>query len=125
MARQYKTRTRGSVRTAFQDRRWSIDSRTNLQHFMFQVHDFLQTNPELQKYDLMRSIVALTVGASFALWRAACLIPGANRNWHSILGRAERFLLEVGDSQTISYASDRDMRDWTSGFYVNDAIYRI
>jgi hypothetical protein len=125
MTNRRKAELPKSITKTYRERQWSIKSRTRLQLLMLRIHLFLQDNPEVRKSKLKRSIVALMVGAAFGLWRAAFLIPGADRGWQNVLKHAEAFLVEVVDTQTISYAFDQRMRDWTSGYYVNDARFRI
>lgn len=66
----------------------------------------------------------LLVGAAFSLWRAAFLVD-AERDWPKILEKAETFLEAVVEDNTINYLQDKNTRNWTVGYYLNNARYRL
>jgi hypothetical protein len=66
----------------------------------------------------------LLVGASFSLWRAVFLLD-ADRASEKIADNALKFLRKFLQDNTIAYQTDRDRRDWSVGYYLNNARYRI
>ncbi|MCA1853158.1 MAG: hypothetical protein LC647_12395, partial [Beggiatoa sp.] len=71
-----------------------------------------------------RSLFAHLVGAAFSLWRAAFLV-GSDREWPNVLEKAKLFLEWVLQDNAITFGRDRDASNWTVGYYLNKARYRV
>ena len=104
---------------------WLIDSRAALQRLLVEILFFLQDNPQLEETgNRNRSTVSLFVGAGYSLWRAAFLVD-ATREDTTITSSAQDLLAKVVAENTITFQDDRRMRNWTVGYYLNNARHRI
>lgn len=104
---------------------WLIGSRADLQRLLVDILFFLKENPKLEAFgNEHRSTVSLFVGAGFSLWRAAFLVD-ADRSGDSITSDAQDLLAKLIAENTISFQDDRRMRNWTVGYYLNNARHRI
>ncbi len=70
------------------------------------------------------SIFSIVCAAAFSLWRAAFLthttgadIPG--------LDDCAQFIGKVARDNAIGFAQDRESREWTAGYYLNNAVVRL
>jgi hypothetical protein len=106
--------------------KWLVESRARNQRVSLDLFDLIKTHPEKLlnsdsdlKYDA-QNLVAI----SFSLWRAAFL---ADRTGHmeERLKDAERFLGKMLTDNAITYAQDRDAREWTFNYYMANARYRL
>lgn len=111
--------------TRLEDYDWLVANRSRIQEVMLDLHKLLRRRyvPALKSREPERSIAALMVGTAFSLWRAVFL-SDADRTWAHILKRAECFLARVVHDNTINYSQDRESRDWSVGYYLNNAILR-
>jgi hypothetical protein len=107
---------------------WLVEHRAQIQRL---IHDLylvlndkdlrnrLETNPS----DC--SIFGLFVGAAFSLWRAVFLIDATREQWPTILDGAKEFLESLVHDNTITYDREQRWKNWTIGFYLNNARYRL
>jgi len=63
----------------------------------------------------------LLVGAAYSLWHALPLIR-ASRRWPEILRDAEEALGTLVDEEPFD---ERLVKEWTGGYYLNSARYRV
>jgi len=100
---------------------WLVRSRAENQRLLLDLLVFGRQHPEQAgPHTLFQRIV----GAAFSLWRAVFLVEG-ERQAEDIYTDAIMFLdLLVGDNM-INYTQDRTTKRWTSGFYLNNAYYRL
>lgn len=72
-------------------------------------------------------IFALLIGASFSLWRAVFLSFNVERpkKDRQAIQHAKKFLELLVRDNAIGYPQDRESKEWTSGYYLNGARYRL
>lgn len=66
----------------------------------------------------------LMIGVVYSLWRAVFLAH-AKREGKNIPDGAMNFLQTLIEDNAIGYAQEQKHRNWTVGFYVNNAKYRF
>lgn len=76
------------------------------------------------KSDDHKRLFAYLVGSAYSLWRAAFLTD-AKRNWAEILEDAEKLLLRLIRDNAVAYTQERETREWMSGYYLNNARFRL
>ena len=107
------------------DYAWLVESREKSQHFNLQLYEYLwDKDSVLEGHVIARSIAAHLVGTAFSLWRAAFLCDG-ERDWKKILRHAKDFLGQIVENNAINYKQDHDTRNWSVGYYLNNARYRL
>ena len=112
-------------RPEVQDYKWLVESRSKIQYFLLELYTFLRANRStLEQRQVERSVFGLFVGSGFSLWRAVFL-AGPARGWSDVLKHAERFLEIVVRDNAINYPQDRETREWTVGYYLNNARFRV
>ena len=69
----------------------------------------------------------LSVGAAFSLWRAVFLVPpkDVGRSNKYTADTAGAFLERVVRTNAIAFNDDLRNREWVSGYYLNNARYRL
>jgi hypothetical protein len=68
------------------------------------------------------------VGTGFSLWRAVFLVLEADeegRDAQHVGKNAEQFLLKVIRANSITFGDDVVTHAWSSGYYLNNARYRV
>ena len=104
--------------------KWLVGARKDSQDLLLCLLDYQIQNKGALRRDPSRSVFALLVGAAFSLWRAAFL-SNAKRIWPKILNDANYLLDKVLKDNAITFQNELDMREWTGGFYLNNAKYRL
>ena len=105
---------------------WLVESRSKAQRLLLDLYVFLHDKREtLNRKPAERSVFGLLVGAGFSLWRAAFLVTRAKSDWPDVLEEAESFLKKLVEDNWISFDREDRARDWTSGYYLNNARYRL
>jgi hypothetical protein len=100
---------------------WLVVARNEIQSLMLELYN---KRPK-QEPDEMGDWHSL-VGAAFSLWRAVFLVHEADLTREINLPKhAEEFLLKVIETNNISFGDDRSCRSWSSGYYLNNARYRL
>lgn len=108
------------------DKDWLVESRSRIQCLLLELYKFLKDNRgKLVQRKFERSVFGLLVGTAFSLWRAAFLVSQADRDWPNILKQAEDFLDILVEDNAINYPQDKKTRNWTVGYYLNNARYRL
>ncbi len=104
---------------------WLVARRSEIQDTALRVLIVLKDKREgFASIPEIRSVLGLMVGTVYSLWRAVFL-TNAIRDWTTILGSGEKFLQTLIADNAIAYTQERDNRNWTVGFYINNAKYRI
>jgi hypothetical protein len=101
---------------------WLVDSRCKIQRLLFKLYAFAKQNPERVPQQTLQCQLLVAVG--FALWRAAFLADG-ELTWENIDKASTSFLKELVEDNAIGYVQDRRNKNWTFGYYVNDAYLRL
>jgi len=114
------------MKSSEKDYEWLVRRRNDTQLLLLSHYNFLKKhrNALLAGEELHRSIFGLLIGAAFSLWRSVFLAE-AERGWEKILEQAEKFLKTVIEDNAINYTQDKTMRDWSVGYYLNNARYRV
>lgn len=102
---------------------WLVDRRCKIQQFLLKLHHFgvAQHSPST---DIRGAIFELSVGAGFGLWRAVFLID-PERTRPTVPEKAKQFLQVLIADNTIGYPQETRTREWTAGYYLNDAYFRL
>jgi hypothetical protein len=109
------------------DYSWLIDSRSRIQAVLLALHESVSSadkRDRLAQEPMDRDVFVLLMGAAFSLWRAAFL-SHAEHMWPEILTHANKFLEILIADNAINYPQDRDTRDWSGGYYLANARYRL
>jgi hypothetical protein len=70
------------------------------------------------------TLAHLLLGSAFSLWQAAFLIK-KSRKRKAVTTHAKKFLGILLADNAIAYSQDRETSEWTAGYYVNSAHYRL
>jgi hypothetical protein len=98
-----------------------VERRAKILTASFALLEALETrrlNPSDEK------ISNLLIGASFSFWRAAFLLD-TKRGSGQISADGKKFLETVLGDNAVSYGTDRNLRAWSVGYYLNNARYRL
>jgi hypothetical protein len=94
-----------------------IDRRTKIQDASLQLLDVIE-NASLEESD--KNVCQLLSACSFSLWRAAFLLD-IERKDERVLNNARLFLRKVLTDNAITFQTDRERREWSVGYYLNNA----
>ena len=106
---------------------WLISRRSQIQETLLALHDLIATDDDrsaLENDPVRRKTFGLLMGAAFSLWRAAFLSHGEHE-WPPVLRHAKTFLERLLRDNAIAYTQDQETRDWTAGYYLNNAMFRL
>ncbi len=78
----------------------------------------------MERKNLEISVIDLIIGAAFSLWRAAFLTD-AKRDNSDVIVHGKEFIKLVAEDNMINYLNDKKTRNWTVGYYLNNARYRV
>jgi hypothetical protein len=102
-----------------------IDARAEIQRDMLALRNLGQSRRELLALGDDRSgAFALLTGAAFSLWRAAFL-SDIGQGWQEIIDGSTRLLQKVLETNSVPFTTERDVRDWMFGYYLNSALHRL
>jgi hypothetical protein len=108
------------------DFNWLVPARANIQQALLDLRNFGTT----RRIDLLKDAehlarpFVLLVGAAFSLWRAAFL-SDITQSWEWIVDKANELLEKLLITNTVSFSTDRDLRIWMMGYYLNSAGFRL
>src|SRR5205807_9071615 len=71
-----------------------------------------------------RSTLLLTAGSAYSLWQAVFLAK-RHRSTAEIVHHAAVFLEALVRDNTITNSADRELLEWSAGYYLNNARYRL
>jgi hypothetical protein len=109
------------------DFEWLLSARADIQRDLLDLHNLVTLRRDALMQgddDRLRSTFGLLVGAGFSLWRAAFQSDIA-RGWPDILNRADELLRELLVTNAALFTFERTVRDWTFGYYLNNALQRL
>lgn len=104
---------------------WLVEQRCSIQRATLQLLGLLRdqaTRLAENAEDLW--VAHMLIGVAFSLWRAAFL-GDVTLSTEAIATNAETFLETVIRDNAIGYTQDRNAREWTYGYYVNNAKFRL
>jgi hypothetical protein len=104
---------------------WLVTRRSEIQADLLDIYKLtVSCRDEFSKNLAALGFSHLMVGAGFSLWRAVFL-GNVTLSQDIVAGKAEEFLLTLIEDNAIGYPQDRRMQEWTFGYYVNNAAFRI
>jgi hypothetical protein len=107
------------------DREWLVDRRNKIQTLLLDLLSRFPSPTILPTLTARSWQVAL--GAAFSLWRAVFLMlpETAARTLAGPLPDAKTFLEKLIDSNAIGFSDEKMSSVWASGYYLNNASFRI
>jgi len=106
-----------------QDLEWLVERRSRIQSLLLRLHNLLDNCSE-QNESSKLLVLHLLIGAGFSLWRSVFLVD-YGRTLEKTNEHAKEFLRLLIKDNMISYAQDDRTRTWTSGYYINNAYFRL
>jgi hypothetical protein len=105
--------------------RWLVENRNAIQSLMLEVLTLLRHRESELKSNVSKLALShLMIAAAYSLWRAVFL-GNVSLAETKIASDAEKFLLTLIRDNAIGYVQEREMREWTFGYYTNNARFRI
>jgi hypothetical protein len=105
--------------------KWLVEKRSENQGASLLLYCLLKKHSiKIRKHHEYVNIAQGLVSISFSLWRAVFLSDTFG-DMHRTLEDAEDFLGKLILDNAISYPQDRNAREWTFGYYVGNAHYRL
>jgi hypothetical protein len=105
---------------------WLIEQRSRIQAEAAKLLCLLQ--PNITKFQTDRNledVAGLMLGAAFSLWRAIFLASSRPTPTENMIGMGIEFLTKVLRDNSISYMDEKRMREWSFGYYLNSARFRL
>jgi hypothetical protein len=104
---------------------WLVRCRCQNQQSSLVLFKMFEQNLELIKKDGKLSSAAVPLTAiCFSLWRAVFLADRVDGHENRV-GDAFSFLKALISDNSITYAQDKNSREWTFYYYVNNARFRL
>jgi hypothetical protein len=104
---------------------WQLKRRADVQRLMVDLFGLASDKPtKLLKSIEHNKAFHLLSAASFSLWRAVFLTH-ARRTPEAVLEHCWEFLGTVVRDNAITFMQDRETRDWTVGYYLSNANFRL
>jgi hypothetical protein len=106
---------------------WLTENRSRNQRSALELYRILKLHPMMSHEHL--AVAHLMVGISFSLWRAVFLGdfrgPEHRDGDKEISAGAEAFLEIIIRDNAIGFPQDKSTREWTFGYYVGNAQFRL
>ncbi len=102
---------------------WAIDQRAEVQRTLLALYSFVRENSPSWIND-NGYVLNYLIGAAFSLWRAVFLAD-TFRDIYTIHKSQENFLEKLITDNAIAFADDKANRDWTVGYYLENAKLRL
>jgi hypothetical protein len=106
---------------------WLLKARSEIQQTLLDLRKFGTTHRDAlipQGDTVSGALFALLVGTAFSLWRAAFL-SDIERSWPELIDKANDLLKTLLITNAVPFSTDRDVRNWMMGYYLNNARFRI
>ena len=100
--------------------KWLVESRTANQNAALKLFTLFEMYPERINGRTFSTKAQIMVAACFSLWRAAFLADKTGKR-QAVIGDAKAFLGKMLTDNAITYAQDRNAREWTFNYYMNNA----
>ncbi len=103
---------------------WVVNARYQNQSFsikLFKLEDDLKKQKDRECHKIFHTLL----GVNFSLWRAAPLVLESARDEEEIDITGFQFLDTLIAENAINFPQDKKMRAWSSGYYLNNAYYRV
>ena len=96
---------------------------TDIQKFLFDLYAVCKTvNHETAQP--RRDVSQLLVGVGISLWRAVFIIDPVSQSRY-VHKDAVKVLQKLIDDNTFLYGNEKETKDWTAGYYTNNAYFRL
>jgi hypothetical protein len=107
------------------DYEWLIAQRNDVQRLLLDLYRFVaEHEADLVNNRAARSTFLLIVGSAYSLWQAVFLAK-RHRSTAEIVRHAAVFLEAVVRDNTVANSADRELLEWSAGYYLNNARYRL
>lgn len=112
------------------DYQWLVEQRNDVQRLLLELYLFVaEHEDDLVKNRAARSTFMLIVGAGYSLFQAVFLAK-QRRSTAEIVRHAAVFLEavvrdNVVRDNTVASSADRELLEWSAGYYLNNARYRL
>lgn len=104
---------------------WLVQSRTRNQEISLKLYLIMKDNAEILSSNFqMNDFAQALVTVCFSLWRAVFLSDVSDTD-DRVISDAQSFLGNLILHNMVAYPQDRNTRDWTFIYYVNNARYRL
>lgn len=103
--------------------KWLVDRRAKIQHDLRELYVLSRSVKVRNDVDHGPLLQFLT-GVSFSLWRSVFLINVTGRR-EARYKSVTRFLHALVQDNAITYAQEQSTREWTMGYFNNNAILRL
>jgi hypothetical protein len=104
---------------------WLVNSRSRNQQASLQLYLVIKDNEKAASSEWSNSNIAQAlIAVCFSLWRAVFLAD-VNVEMQATVTDAQEFLGNLVLHNVVAYPQDRNNRDWTFIYYVNNARYRL
>jgi hypothetical protein len=109
---------------------WLVQQRCHVQNLLLDLYRYVLVHERelirnsTRRDRASRATYLLLIGVAFSLWRAVFL-TNEKRTPARVVGHARKFLEAVVRDNTITFNTDRDLHEWSAGYYINNARYRL
>ncbi|MEA2952331.1 MAG: hypothetical protein QOJ96_1851 [Alphaproteobacteria bacterium] len=104
--------------------KWSIEGRARNQQTSLKLYELMKEHKNrIRKLNLSGKVQEL-VAVSFSLWRAVFLADRTGTIEAKMEG-AEVFLAKILTDNAVAFAQDRNAREWTFNYYLDNALFRL
>jgi hypothetical protein len=105
---------------------WLIIHRSRVQELACELLELVQKYEHAFSSDQdTEDIAALLIGTVFSLWRAVFLAPNDPTSRADITEKGSTFLEKFLRDNNISYSDEKRNREWSFGYYLNNARFRL
>ena len=107
---------------------WLIPQRSRVQELARELLEIVhkpKNEKTLRRDEDANDIAALLIGAAFSLWRAVFLAPNKPTSRGDIREKGSEFLDKFLRDNNISYGDEKNNREWSFGYYLNNVRFRL
>lgn len=106
------------------DPRWLVEQRARIQVLLLRLSEATGTMLARKRNRIERSIFMDLIGIGFSLWRSA-FYAASTRSPENVDEAAKKFLHALVADNAIAYAQEKFSSQWTGGYYLNNALFRL
>ncbi len=109
------------AKSEIEDMEWVVKRRSKVQELLLQIYKRSISSGNGKKE---AAILQLLVGVAYSLWRAVFLADTL-RKPKDVSKNAKAFLRLLIKDNAIAYSQESNNRQWTVGYYLNNAYFRL
>ena len=109
------------AKSEIEDMEWVVKHRSKVQELLFEIYKRSIRSGNGKKE---AAILQLLVGIAYSLWRAVFLADTL-REPKDVSKNAKAFLRLLIKDNAIAYSQESNNRQWTVGYYLNNAYFRL